>query len=274
MLIRIGYELEFDLPADTSMLLVLCVHSSVEGRLQSPQYISTEPNLYVRRTTDIYGNSIGRILAPAGKLKLSFDNVIQDSGEPEPSIEGAMLHRPEDLPDECLPFLLPSRYCEVDRMTDIAWGLFGKTPPTWQRVKAIIEWTHQHITFGYQYARATKTAMDVFYERQGVCRDFMHLGITMLRAMNIPARYGNCYLGDIGVPRSVSPMDFSAFLEVYIGGRWFAMDPRHNQRRIGRILIARGADAADIAMTTSFGPAILSKFKVVTDELGTASRYS
>jgi len=267
MLIRIGFDMEFTLHAPTSMVLALHTHPSVDHRLQTPQYVATQPAVSVRTFLDRAGNRLARVLAPAGTFRLMYNNVAYDTGEPEPSVDGAALHAPNDLPDECLPYLLSSRYCEVDRLTDIAWELFGKTPPTWERIKTIVDWTHRHVQFGYQFARSTKTAMDVYYERQGVCRDYMHLGITMLRAMNIPARYANGYLGDIGVPISPAPMDFSAFLEVYAGGRWYAMDARHNTQRIGRILIARGADASDVALTTSFGPATLTKFHVVTDEI-------
>ena len=267
MLIRIGYELIFDLPAPAPMLLMLYVHPSQAHVLQRPERLVIEPDVPVRDFTDMFGNRAARISAPAGKLRLWYDNVAWDGGQPEPSIRGQQLHRVEDLPDECLPFLLASRYCEVDRMVEKAWQLFGQTPPTWERVKAVVDWAHGHVEFGYQHASPTKTAADVCGDGKGVCRDYMHLAITMLRALSIPARYATGYLGDIGVPPVPSPMDFSAYLEVYLGGRWWAMDARHNKQRIGRIKQAHGRDAVDVALTTSFGPANLEKFLVWTDEM-------
>jgi transglutaminase-like putative cysteine protease len=267
MRIRIGFDLVFDLPAPVPMMLMLHVHPQQAHVLERPERLVVEPAVPVRDFIDPFGNRAARIVAPAGKLRLTYDNVAVDSGEPEPSIEGAILHPVDELPDEVLQFLLASRYCEVDRMMEMAWDLFGKTPATWQRVKAIVDWAHGRIQFGYQYARPTKTAYDVCHEQQGVCRDYMHLAITMLRAMNIPARYATGYLGDIGVPANPAPMDFSAYLEVYLSGRWWTMDARHNKQRIGRIKQGHGRDAVDVALTTSFGVTTLEKFLVWTDEV-------
>jgi transglutaminase-like putative cysteine protease len=267
MLIRIGYDIVFDVPAAMPILLMLHTHPEKVPALRQPEQLVVEPAVPVTHFTDGFGNHAARILAPAGKLRLTYDNVAQDSGEPEPTIEGAELHPVEALPDVCVQYLLASRYCEVDRMVGMAWDLFGKTPPTWERVKAVVDWVHGHITFGYPYARPTKTAHEVCEERQGVCRDFQHLAITMLRALNVPARYATGYLGDIGVPPSPAAMDFSAWFEVYLGNRWYALDARHNIPRIGRILQARGRDAVDVALTTSFGPTKLEKFVVWTDEV-------
>jgi transglutaminase-like putative cysteine protease len=267
MRIRLGYELIFDIPAPVSMLLVLYVRPEIAHVLEHQEQLITDPWVPRRDYTDTYGNRVGRIVAPAGQLTLRYDNVARDTGEPEPSIEGTILHAVDDLPAECLRYLLASRYCEVDKMTDMAWNLFGNTPPTWERVQTIVTWAHHQITFGYQFARPTKTAYEACCERQGVCRDYMHLAITLLRAMNVPARYATGYLGDIGVPYNPAPMDFSAYLEVYLSGRWWAMDARHNKRRIGRIKQAHGRDAADVALTTSFGPSTLRQFTVVTEEL-------
>jgi transglutaminase-like putative cysteine protease len=266
MQIRIGYELVFDIPAPVPMLLMLYVHPEQAGVLQRPERLVVEPAVPVRDYIDAFGNRVGRLVAPAGKLRLTYDNLALDSGEPEPSIEGAVLHPVDELPSECLQYLMASRYCEVDRMSDMAWQLFGQTPATWERVKAVVDWAHGHIEFGYQYASPTKTAWDVCQQKQGVCRDFMHLAITMLRALNVPARYATGYLGDIGVPVNPAPMDFSAYLEVYLSGRWWAMDARHNVQRIGRIKQGHGRDAVDVALTTSFGPTRLEKFLVWTDE--------
>jgi transglutaminase-like putative cysteine protease len=193
--------------------------------------------------------------------------VIEDSGLHEPKIDGARLHPISELPHECMPFLLSSRYCEVDKLSQMAWDLFGKTPLTWERVQAVMDWVHGHVEFGYKFASATKTAADVCNEKKGVCRDFQHLAITMLRALNIPARYATGYLGDIGIPPVPLPMDFSAWFEVYLGGTWYTLDARHNEPRIGRVLMARGRDATDVALTTSFGPEKLEKFLVWTDEV-------
>jgi transglutaminase-like putative cysteine protease len=267
MLIKIGYELVFDVPVPTPMTLTLFLRPEVAHVLRQPEYLRTDPVVPLDTFIDPFGNRVGRIVAPAGRLTLAYDNVALDSGEPEPSIEGTVLHPVDELPPDCLQFLLASRYCEVDQMTDMAWQLFGQTPPTWERVKAIVDWAHDQITFGYQYASPFKTAYQACQERQGVCRDYMHLAITMLRAMNVPARYATGYLGDIGVPANPAPMDFSAYLEVYLSGRWWAMDARHNQRRIGRLKQAHGRDAVDVALTTSFGPTTLASFKVWTDEI-------
>ena len=267
MLIKIGFDLVFDLPAPVAMMLMLHVHPEKVRCLKQPERLIVEPDVPVRHFTDSFGNHAARIFAPAGKLRFTYDNVVEDSGLHEPRIDGARLHPVEELPDECLPFLLASRYCEVDRMSQMAWDLFGKTPATWERVQAVMNWTHGHVTFGYQFARNTKTAYDVCNEKQGVCRDYMHLAITMLRALNVPARYATGYLGDIGVPPAPFPMDFSAWFEVYVGGKWYTLDARHNEPRIARILQARGRDAVDVALTTSFGPSKLEKFVVWTDEL-------
>jgi transglutaminase-like putative cysteine protease len=268
MLIKLGYELVFDILAPrVPMVLMLYVHPEQAHVLRQPEVIHTEPDVPLTGYVDHFGNRCARIVASKGKLRITYDNVAADSGEPEPSIEGATLHPVEDLPPEVLQFLLPSRYCEVDRMSDMAWQQFGQTPPTWERVKAVVDWAHGHVTFGYQFASPTKTAWDVCAEKQGVCRDYMHLAITMLRALNIPARYATGYLGDIGVPVNPAPMDFSAYLEVYLSGKWWAMDARHNIQRVGRIKQAHGRDAVDVALTTSFGPTKLEKFLVWTDEV-------
>lgn len=268
MLIRIGYELVCDLAVPTPMLLLLFTHPSRAHDLRRPECVMVEPDIAIDQFTDWFGNRAARITAPAGKLRLWYDNVVADSGLHEPSIEGAQVHPVDELPAECLRFLLASRYCEVDRMTDMAWGQFGNTPADWRRVQAVLDWVHANVTFGYEFARRTKTAFDVCAERQGVCRDFMHLAITLLRALNIPARYATGYLGDIGVPGSPLPMDFSAWFEVYLGGKWYTLDARHNEPRIGRVLMARGRDAVDVALTTSFGAATLEKFQVWTDVVG------
>jgi transglutaminase-like putative cysteine protease len=238
--------------------------------LREPDEVTVTPEVKVETYVDSYGNRCSRWLAPAGKLKLAGSILIEDSGLPDAYNPTAREHPVQDLPPEMLRYLLNSRYCEVDRMSNIAVELFGQAKPGWDRVKAICDWIHLKVTFGYQYARSSKTAVDVFTERTGVCRDFQHLAVTFCRALNIPARYATGYLGDIGVPPDVNPMDFSAWFEVYLENRWWTFDARHNHPRIGRILMATGRDASDVAITTSFGAANLASFKVVTEEVQAA----
>jgi transglutaminase-like putative cysteine protease len=268
MRIRIGHELIFEVPRPTPMLLMLSVHPEAAASLEQPERIVTEPMVDVETFVDWFGNRAARLVAPAGSLRLHYDNVIGDSGRPESTIEELPLRPAPELPAETWRYLLASRYCEVDRMAAIAWDLFGSTPESWERVQAVVDWVHRNVIFGYQYSRPTKTAFDVFTERQGVCRDFQHLAITFLRALNIPARYVTGYLGDIGVPSDPNPMDFSAWLEVYLADGWHPLDARHNTPRIGRVLMARGRDAVDVALTTSLGSTTLTKFAVWTSELG------
>jgi len=271
MQIRCGYTIAYDCRVPTPMVLMLSVHPSRMPDLLTSQEIHTEPKLPVHEYTDGFGNVCHRILAPAGRTTLHADFTIVDSGLPDAIVPEARQIQVQDLPDEVMVFLLGSRYCETDRLSDTAWSLFGNTPTGWARVQAILDYVHDRITFGYEYARPDKTAWDAFQERRGVCRDFAHLSVTFCRAMNIPARYCTGYLGDIGVPKSDAPMDFSAWFDVYLdgpqGGQWYTVDARHNKARIGRILQARGRDASDVAITTNFGPAWLAQFDVVTDEI-------
>jgi len=267
MYIRIGYDIVFDVPAPTAMLMLLRVHPSVEPSLQEPEALVIEPAVGASDYLDGFGNSVRRILAPAGPLRLTNNAVVAVDGLPDPATPDAREHSVAELPTEVIQFLLASRYCEVDRLSQAAWDLFGKTPRGWGRVQAVVDWVHNHIEFGYHHARSTKTAYDAFVEAKGVCRDFTHLAVTFCRCLNIPARYATGYLGDIGVPPVPDPMDFSAWFEVFLGGRWHTFDARHNKPRIGRIVMARGRDATDVALTTSFGPTSLQKFIVWTDEV-------
>jgi transglutaminase-like putative cysteine protease len=267
MFLRIGFEIGFDVPAPAPILLVLYTHPSRAADLRHPDHLQVEPEVPVEEFLDSFGNRCGRLAAPAGRLRLRSDNVIADSGAPDPVVPDAVQHPVEELPPAVLPYLLASRYCEVDRFSDTAWELFGQTPPGWARVQAICDWVHGHVEFGYRHARPTKTAWDVYTERAGVCRDFMHLAITFCRCLNVPARYVTGYLGDIGVPPDPAPMDFSAWFEVFLGGRWHPFDARHNTPRIGRVLMATGRDAVDVALTTSFGPTTLREFTVWTEEI-------
>ncbi len=267
MLIRIGYDIAFELANATPMIAMLYVHPSRRADLVTPEVMIVSPRVAVQIYNDSFGNTCGRLLAPAGTVRFTLDTTIRDSGVPDPEAANAVQHAIEDLPDEALLFLLPSRYCEVDKMGDIAWKLFGGTEPGWARAQSICDWVHDRITFGYHFADSQKSALEVYHDGKGVCRDFMHLAVTFCRCMNIPARYVTGYLGDIGVPPAPYPMDFSAWFEVFLGGKWHIFDARHNERRIGRVLMAIGRDAADVALTTNFGRAKLTKFHVVTDEV-------
>ena len=265
MLIRVGYEIEFNLPAETAMLAMLNVHPSRSLDLLEPDEVRTEPGLLITNYFDSFGNRCTRFVAPAGKLRLFNSTLVLDSGRPDPVKPTARECPVGDLPEEVLTYLLNSRYCEVDRLSNAASELFGGTAPGWARVQAICDWVHEKVRFDYTAARPTKSALDVFIERAGVCRDFQHLAVTFCRAMNIPARYATGYLGDIGFPAS-GPMDFSAWFEVFLDNRWWTFDARHNTPRIGRVLMAVGRDASDVALTTSFGQADLCRFFVVTEE--------
>ncbi|MBC7784353.1 MAG: transglutaminase family protein [Burkholderiales bacterium] len=267
MLIRVGFDVVFDLPAPTAMLMMLNLHPSRLPTVRQQESVRVEPDVPVLQYTDAFGNTCGRLHAPAGTLRLSNDAVVEDTGYPDVMGFGAVRHPIEQLPPDVLPFLLASRYCEVDLLKDTAWQLFSHYPPDWSLAHAICNFVHNHLTFGYQYARNTRTASEGYRERVGVCRDFTHLAVTLSRCMNIPARYVTGYLGDIGIPPVPAPMDFSAWYEVYLGGKWWTMDARHNTPRIGRVLMARGRDATDVALTTAFGSANLRKFVVWTDEV-------
>jgi transglutaminase-like putative cysteine protease len=268
MLIRIGYDIALGLPNPTAIVFLLRVHSSRESRLVEGENFRMEPELEVEDYLDAFGNRCGRVNAPAGTIRFLNHAIILDSGEPDayaPELEESGLG---EIPTDTLSFVLPSRYCEVDsELLDFAWKRFAAITPGWARVQAICDFVHSHIRFDYQMARANRTALDAFKERVGVCRDFTHLAITLCRCLNIPARYVTGYLGDIGVPPLPDPMDFSAWFEVYLGGRWYSFDARHNQRRIGRIVIGRGRDAVDVPITMVFGRHQLEKFSVVTEEL-------
>jgi transglutaminase-like putative cysteine protease len=271
MQIRVGFEMLYEFVGRTPMVLMLNVHPSRALDVIKPDHLRIMPSLPVTRYTDAFGNICTRLVAPPGQVEVSTDALVWDSGLPEAVEPNARQHEVADLPHDALVFLLASRYCETDRLMQDAWARFGKTPLGWPRVQAICDFVHSHVRFGYQHARATKTAAEVAVERGGVCRDFAHLAITLCRCMNIPARYCTGYLGDIGVPPEPEPMDFSAWFEAYLGGRWYSFDARHNTPRIGRIVMARGRDAADVAISTTFGPNLLKRFAVHTDEVQPAA---
>ena len=265
MLIRIGFHLIYDVPVPTHIITMLHLHPDAVGVPQSAENLVTVPEVRVHEFIDEFGNRCGRLTAPAGTLHLKNDLIVDVPDEPEITNMDAPQHPIEELPDEVIEFLLGSRYCETQQLSQIAWDLFGHYPPGWPRVNAVCSWIHDNVRFDYSTARSTKTALDVWNERVGVCRDFMHLAIAFCRSLNIPARYATGYLGDFGVPANPAPMDFSAYFEAYLGGRWYSFDARHNEPRIGRLLMARGRDAVDVALTTSFGPTKLTKFCVWTD---------
>lgn len=267
MKIRIGFDLIYDCPQPTPMILTLTVHASRVADLITPDLLVTEPTVPVTAYRDTFGNWCSRLLAPKGTLRLSTDALVHDSGLPDIVVPNARQTPVTELPDETLLFLLGSRYCETDRLTEVAWKLFGHTPPGWARVQAVCDHVHSHIAFGYEHARHTKTAWDVFHERVGVCRDYAHLAITFCRCLNIPARYCTGYLGDMGMPPPYGPMDFAGWFEVWLDGHWYTFDARNNTPRIGRVLIARGRDAADVAISNTFGPNTLKRFIVRTDEV-------
>ena len=266
MLIRAGYDIVFETEKPTPMLATLSVHPSRNKDLRTPQRIMTEPDIPLYDYVDSFGNICTRLTLPQGMIKLSCGFVIEDRFELDAIEPDARQDLVEHLPDEILLYLLGSRYCETDRLADAAWSLFGNGPAGWPLVQAIVTYVHEHIRFDYMQARPTKTAWEVFQERQGVCRDFAHLAIALCRCMNVPARYCTGYLGDMDLPAVVGDMDFSAWFEAYLGGKWYTFDARHNLPRAGRILMARGRDATDAALTTSFGPAELKQFTIYTDE--------
>ena len=267
MQIHVGYELVYNCPQPTPMILVLNVHYSRASDIVTSDYLTTDPSTPITAYRDAFGNWCSRIVAPAGRTRLKSSAVVRDTGEPDVVVASAQQHAVEDLPEETLVYLMGSRYCETDRLSDTAWELFGESPSGWARVQAICDYVHNHITFGYENARATRTAWEAFNEGIGVCRDFAHLAITFCRCMNIPARYCTGYLSDIGIPPPHSVMDFAAWFEAYIGGHWYTFDPRNNEPRIGRVLIARGRDAVDVAIATTFGPNTLESFTIWADEI-------
>jgi transglutaminase-like putative cysteine protease len=267
MLIRLGYDMQFETTAYVPMVTLLNIHPSREKDLREPDQLRTDPVVSLESFLDRFGNRGTRFVAPPGRIRLHNSMLIEDSGQPDPQAPEARALPVEDLPVEVLPYLMNSRYCEVDLMSSAALDLFGQAPRGWAGVQAVCDWVQSKVTFGYKNASSYRTALGVYTERAGVCRDFQHLAITFCRALNIPARYATGYLGDIGIPPAPFPMDFSAWFEVYLEDRWWTFDARHNTPRIGRVLMATGLDATDCAITTSFGTAALKSFDVVSDEV-------
>jgi transglutaminase-like putative cysteine protease len=267
MQIHVGFEMEYECPAPTPMILALSIHYSRASDLVRPDHLVTSPAVPVTAYRDLFGNWCSRIVAPAGRFVLSTDALVNDSGLPDIVVAGAPQLPVENLPESTLVYLLGSRYCDTDRLSDIAWTHFGGGPTGWARVQAICDFVHQRIEFGYHHASATRTASEAYHEGRGVCRDYAHLAITFCRCMNIPARYCTGYLGDIGMEPPYGPMDFAAWFEAYLGDGWYVFDARNNIPRIGRVLIARGRDACDVALASTFGPNTLQRFTVRTDEV-------
>jgi transglutaminase-like putative cysteine protease len=265
--IRAGYDIAFNCFQEVPMVLMLTVHPSRKADLLTDHSMRISPNVLAKDYTDVFGNVCTRLVAPAGRIEIRTEFIIKDSGLPDavaPNAPQVPLH---ELPDSALMYLLGSRYCDTQKLSDLAWSTFGHVDGGWQRVQAICDYVHDRIQFGYRFARSDRTASEGHQERIGVCRDFAHLAVALCRCVNIPARYCTGYLGDIGVPLDPAPMDFSAWFEAYIGGRWYTFDARHNHPRIGRIVIARGRDAADVAISTMFGPTGLAHFSVLTEEI-------
>jgi transglutaminase-like putative cysteine protease len=267
MQLRVGYELIYNFPQATPMILTLNIHYSRSGDVVVQDYLTTEPAVPISGYRDGFGNWCNRLVSPPGRMRITTDSIVNDNGLPDPAYWGAHEHTIQDLPEDALVFLLGSRYCETDLLSQAAWDLFSQVQPGWNRVQAICDYVHNHIVFNYQNARSTRTAWEAFNERTGVCRDYAHLAVTFCRCLNIPARYCTGYISDIGTPLPWSAGDFAAWFEVYIGGAWRTFDPRNNVPRIGRVLIARGRDASDVAIATTFGPNQLESFKVWTDEV-------
>ncbi len=266
MLIRLGYELVIEVPQDTAVVTALEIHPDRRHDLRWESGFLPTPLVKTETYADAFGNRCRRFVAPAGKLVMRYDAVVEDTGLVDAQAPDAEETPVAELPTECIGYLLGSRYCETDHLSAQAWNLFGHTKPGWQRVQTIVDYVHDRLSFGYGYARSTRTAAQAHEERVGVCRDFAHLAIAFCRAMNIPARYVNGYLGDINVPADPAPMDFSAWMEAYVGGRWHTFDARHNRPRTGRVVVARGRDATDVPLVHTFGPHQLTKFEVWTYE--------
>jgi transglutaminase-like putative cysteine protease len=267
MQIRAGFELIYDCPQPTPMIFNLNVHYSRVADLVGRDDLVVDPPVPMTAYRDSFGNWCTRIVAPKGRTRISADVLVNDSGAPDAIVPWAKQVPVADLPEETLLFLLGSRYCETDRLSGEAWKLFGQVPPGWGRVQAICDYVHRHITFGYEHARMTRSALEAYYDKTGVCRDYTHLAVALCRCMNIPARYCSGYLGEMGMPPPYGKPDFAAWFEVFLDGRWHTFDARNNIPRIGRILIARGRDACDVAISSTFGPNTLTSFNVWTDEV-------
>lgn len=265
MLIRVGYEISISSGQPTPLICLVAPHVSRQGDFTGPELVETDPQVPIHSYFDLYGNICRRMIAPAGLFTLRGDVTMRDSGLKDEVALDAQEWPVEALPDNVLTFLTGSRYVETDLISQEAWDLFGHLTPGWGRVQQIVDYTHARLSFDYMQARATRTAAEAQREQIGVCRDYAHLALAFLRALNIPARYVNGYLGFIGVPDTGAVMDFSAWIEVFLGGKWYTFDPRNNAARIGRVVVARGHDAADVPLINSFGQHQLETFLVWGD---------
>lgn len=266
MKINVGCELSFDFPQETPLIITLNVHHSRFADLIGSEIFTATPDVVIDGYHDQFGNWCNRIVAPAGMFTCGTNAFVHDSGRPDPVVPDAVQHRVQDLPSDTLVYLMGSRYCETDMLSQEAWRMFGHTPEGWARVQAVCDYAHNHITFGYENSNPMRSAVGAFHEGRGVCRDYTHLAVTLCRCLNIPTRYCTGYITDIGVPPPYAEMDFCAWMEVYLGDQWYAFDPRNNAPRIGRIKVAHGRDAADVALTNAFGPNMLTGFKVWAKE--------
>jgi len=271
--LRAGFELIYRFPQPTPVILLVNIHDSRASDIVAPDSLVIEPAIPIADYRDVFGNQCKRVLAPAGRIRLSTNCVIRDSGKPDERVFAAGQDTVEDLPQEVLMFLLGSRYCETDKVSEVAWRLFSHVAPGYPRVQAICDYVHDQIAFNYQNASPTRSALEALNERTGVCRDYAHLAIALCRCMNIPARYCTGYLSDVGTPLPYAAGDFAAWFEAWIGGNWHTFDPRNNVPRVGRVLMARGRDACDVAIATTFGPNTLESFKVWTDKIPAGSTF-
>ena len=267
MQFRVGFEMVYQCPQPTPMILALSIHDTRASDLVRPDHLVTDPPVPTAAYRDLFGNWCTRLVAPQGRFVLRTEALVHDSGVPDVVVPGATQTPVEYLPESTLVYLLGSRYCETDQLSEMAWQRFGSGPTGWARVQAICDFVHRHIEFGYQHARRTRTALEAYNERHGVCRDYAHLAIALCRCMNIPARYCTGYLGDYGTEPPYGTMDFAGWFEAYLGDRWYTFDARNNTPRVGRVLIARGRDACDVALASTFGPNTLEHFKVTADEV-------
>ncbi len=267
MRLKVGSRLTFDFAAATPVIAMLNIHSSRAADIERPDRLILTPASPVVGYHDVYGNWCSRFIAPAGRVELAVEGTVRDSGSWD-AVEIEVVEQPvAELSSEILQFLLGSRYCETNLLSAFAWGTFAGYSAGHARVQAIIDDVHGHLRFDYTRSSPVRTAVGAFQEKVGVCRDFAHLAIALLRALNIPARYCTGYISDVGLPPPESPQDFAAWIEVYLGGRWRTYDPRNNDPRIGRVLIARGRDAEDVPLTLTFGPNALVGFSVTVEEL-------
>ena len=265
MHIRVGCEFRYEAKWPTPTVMQVQPYPTGTHKLLREEW-KTTPDLSMHAYNDIYDNLCQRLVLVAGENILRYDALVEVVGEYDEINLNAKQMAVEDLPDDVLLYTLPSRFCLSDILSDTAWQLFGQTEPGWGRVQTICDWVHNNISFQYGASTAITTALDVYEQRTGVCRDFTQLAATFCRALNIPTRYVFGYIPDIGVPPPNEPMDFCAWMEVYLGGRWWTFDPRNNIPRIGRVLIGRGRDALDVAMVTTYGGPLLQQMTVWADE--------